>query len=58
MYYIAKKNGKSFRVSDVQAKAFQNAGYTLTAVKAYQTAQGLTVDGACGVNTWAALLMK
>ncbi|MCD7735309.1 MAG: hypothetical protein LUH48_09345 [Clostridiales bacterium] len=34
MYYIAKKNGKTFRVSDVQAKAFKNAGYTLTEEKA------------------------
>ncbi|MCD7803095.1 MAG: hypothetical protein LUH09_09415 [Clostridiales bacterium] len=37
MYYIAKKNGKTFRVSDVQAKAFKNAGYTLTEEKTKTT---------------------
>ena len=29
---------------------------TLTAVKAYQKAKGLTVDGICGKNTWTKLL--
>ncbi|MCC8181934.1 MAG: peptidoglycan-binding protein [Clostridiales bacterium] len=31
---------------------------TVAAVKSYQSAQGLTVDGIAGVNTWTALLTK
>ncbi|MCD7734526.1 MAG: peptidoglycan-binding protein [Clostridiales bacterium] len=31
---------------------------TVAAVKAYQTAQGLAVDGVAGVNTWTSLLTK
>ncbi|MCD8383294.1 MAG: peptidoglycan-binding protein [Clostridiales bacterium] len=48
-------NGKAGASLDVDGSC---GSKTVAAVKAYQTAQGLTVDGVAGVNTWTSLLMK
>ena len=31
---------------------------TVSAIRAFQTANGLTADGICGQDTWGALLRK
>lgn len=51
-------NGFGFTDANEKALALDgNFGTaTLYALKAYQTAKGLEVDGYCGVNTWKSLL--
>lgn len=48
-------NAKGFNCGKVDG-SFGPA--TLTALKSYQAAKGLEVDGYCGKNTWTALLTK
>lgn len=46
---------KGYNCKGIDGKIGSN---TVAALKAYQRANGLTVDGICGKNTWTALLTK
>ncbi|MCD7803076.1 MAG: peptidoglycan-binding protein [Clostridiales bacterium] len=48
-------NGKAGASLDVDGSC---GSKTVAAIKSYQSAQGLTVDGIAGVNTWTSLLTK
>ena len=66
---LLKKGAEGASVEVLQtlltAKGFNTKGIdgefgnnTLAAVKAYQTSEGLEVDGECGKNTWTCILTK
>ena len=50
MQELLSKNGSSLKIDGIFGSGTRNA------VKAFQKANGLTVDGICGPKTWVKLL--